>query len=279
MPMVRNNCVVILFLSMAVIRWCDACGADGPEISSDLPAQERNRTSILNAAELKRWRFTTNPDGTALTVSEPVMRWSHYDIGRYYGDLHVLSSEGRPVAIFAMFRWYHPTTPSYVCATALDNSQVVAKRNGKVQWQPKTSGVDWKLLPNTRRPGPSQPSRLTQMRQYARRFSGEVSNRPVADPSTFKKLRLLPQPIHRYSTDTADGAIFAFSEGTNPAVLLCLEADLNPKKSTWRYGIARRWSFESRINYEQKKVWSAPSLRPHKTNSTTPYYLSLIPRW
>ena len=252
--------------------------ADDPnsELSTDLPVRERKLTSRLNEAELKRWSFATK-NGNTLSVSEPVMRWSHYDIGRYYGDLHVVTANERPVAIFAMFRWFHPTTPAYFCATALDDSGVIARKNGTTIWRPSTSSVDWKPLPNARPPGRSAASRLVHMRRYARRFSGEVSNRPVADRNTFKTLRLLPQPIYRYSTDVVDGAIFAFSEGTNPAVLVCLEADLDPAKPTWRYGIARRWSFESHMSFDNQEIWTAPSTRPRNTNSTSPYLLTLIP--
>ena len=184
--------------------------------------------------------------------------------------------KNRPVVVFAMFRWFHPVVRTYVCATSLDNSQVVASRNGKVRWQPRTSALQWKPLPKARLPGKARPNRLVQMRHIARRFSGEVSDHPVADRTTMKRLRLLPQPIYRYSSDAVDGAIFAFASGTNPAVLLCLEGDLSPKTVGWRYGLARRWSFESRMEYENEEIWTAPSVRP-RTNSDAPYYLAVIP--
>ena len=243
---------------------------------ADLPAVERDRTTELNGIELKRWKFTSNQYG-ALSISEkPAMRWSHFDLGRYYGDLYIVTSKKRPVAIFAMFRWFHPTTPAYVCATALDDSEIVARRDGKKMWQPKESSLEWKPLPKAKEPSKSKAGRLVQMRRYARQFSGKVSMRRTASSSTFRKLRLLPQPIYRYSTDAFDGAIFAFSEGTNPAVLLCLEADLAPEKTGWRYGYARRWSFESHMRHESGERWKAPSAQL-KLTSKDAYYLSLIP--
>lgn len=294
--MMRTNklrLIVILFLGFSLSPLSETSRGDEPTGPRDEQAvRERNRTTLLNDAELKRWSFKSQKDHAKLSTSAaPLMRWSHFTRGRYYGDLYIVTAEKRPVVIFAMFRWFHPVTRTYVCATSLDDSQVVASRNGKVLWQPNTSSLQWKSLPNAGRPSTSQPARLVQMRRLARRFSGKVSDGPVtADRTTFKNLRLLPQPIYRYSTDAADGAIFAFSEGTNPAVLLCLEANLREtdlrdkdlrdkglagKTVGWRYGFARRWSFESRMKYEDVECWVAPSIRP-KTRSKTPYYLSII---
>ena len=114
------------------------------------------------------------------------------------------------------------------------------------------------------------------MRRIARRFSGEVSDRSVASQATMKKLRLLPQPIYRYSADAADGAIFAFANGTTPAVLLCVEAELRPNTIGWRYGFARRWSWESRMKNEHEEIWTAPSVRP-PTDLNASYHVSVIP--
>lgn len=274
----RFGLIVMLFFGFSMLQLSEARDGDGPPKSSDdQSVRERNQTSLLTAAELKRWSFTSKENGTALRVSaEPLMRWSYFDRGRYYGDVYIVTAEEMPVAVFVMFRWFHPVVRSYVCGTSLGSSGLVASRNGKVRWQPRTSALQWNPLPKAERPAKSRTYRLVQMRRIAQRFSGEVSDSPVADQTTMKKLRLLPQPIYRYSTDAADGAIFAFSNGTNPAVLLCLEADLGPKKIGWRYGFARRWSFESRMKHENKEVWMAPSVRP-RTTSDAPYYLSVIP--
>ncbi|MFK8111834.1 MAG: hypothetical protein AB8B91_06515, partial [Rubripirellula sp.] len=231
--------------------------------------------SQLADAELKHWSFVSEDGRTPISISaEPALRWSYFDTGRYYGDLYIVTSQERPVAIFAMFRWFHPLVRSYVCATSLDDSRFVARRNGKPQWQPSTSSLQWQRLPEAPRPAGSGPYRLVQMRRIARDFSGEVLT--LADKTNFKKLRLMPQPIHRYSAGDADGAIFAFANGTTPAVLLCVEADLSPKDTHWRYGIARRWSYESRIQHKSKEVWMAPTVRA-PADSSDPYYVSVIP--
>ena len=272
----RVSCLIAIPLFAFGLCVCGEATEPAESLPSDEPAVERKRTTELNGRELKRWDFSSRQHG-ALNLSEkPAMRWSHFDVGRYYGDVYVVTARERPVAIFGMFRWFHPTTNTYVFATALDDSGIVARRDGEKLWQPRTSSLEWKALPDANRPGRSKATRLLQMRKYARSFSGEVSMRPVADRTTFRKLRLLPQPIYRYSTKTTDGAIFAFAEGTNPAVLLCLEADLTSESTNWRYGYARRWTFESRMRHEKGGRWKVPTVQP-KLTSTDPFYVSLIP--
>lgn len=273
----RVGLTLMLCFGFSMFQLSEARGdEDSSGSADDLTIRERNQTSQLADAELKRWSFASRDDRTLSISAEPAIRWAHFDVGRYYGDLYVVTAQERPVAAFALFRWFHPVPRAYVCATSLDNSQVVASRNGKVLWQPRTSALTWKPLPKAEPPNESRPNRLVQMRRIARRFSGEVSDQPVADQTTMKRLRLLPQPIYRYSSDAVDGAIFAFANGTTPAVLLCLEADLDPKTIGWRYGFARRWSWEARMSNEHEEIWMAPSVRP-PTNSIAPYYLSVIP--
>jgi hypothetical protein len=264
----------MLFFGFSVFQLSEARDGDGPsESSDDQSVRERNQTSRLAVAELKRWSFTSKDDRTELSI-EPAMRWSFFDAGRYYGDLYVVTAEERPVAVFALFRWFHPVVRAYACATSLDNAKVVASRNGNILWQPHTSALQWKPLSNSEPPSKSRSNRLVQMRRIARRFSGAVIG--VGDRTKMHKLRLLPQPIYRYSTDAADGAIFAFANGTTPAVLLCVEADLSPKTIGWRYGFARRWSYESRMKNEHEEIWMAPTVRP-PTHLNAPYYLYVIP--
>lgn len=251
-------------------------GDDPTDASDDQTVRERNETSRLTEAELKRWSFVSTDRRTELKI-EPAMRWSYFDTGRYYGDLYVIKAEERPVAVFAIFRWFHPVVRAYACATSLADAKVVASRNGKILWQPRTSAVKWEPLPNADPPSRSRSNRLVQMRRIARRFWGEVSVNRLANQRTMKKLRLLSQPIYRYSTDDVDGAIFAFANGTTPAVLLCVEAEMGPNEIGWRYGFARRWSWESRMNNEHEEIWMAPStVLP--TNLNASYHVSVIPQ-
>jgi hypothetical protein len=85
-------------------------------------------------------------------------------------------------------------------------------------------------------------------------------------------LRLLPQPVYRYGRPdeaVADGAIFAYCKGTNPEVLLLVEAVKNGKELQWNYAFARMSSRGCEVRREDKVVWSVPLIRGE--SPTDPY--------
>ena len=74
---------------------------------------------------------------------------------------------------------------------------------------------------------------MLQLRAIAKRFAGEEL---VGKEKC--ELRLLPQPIDRYtpsSADRADGAIFIAAFGTNPEAVLFIESD----GKAWNYAAGR----------------------------------------
>jgi hypothetical protein len=71
------------------------------------------------------------------------------------------------------------------------------------------------------------------------------------------QLRLLPTPVYRYANEkeVLDGALFAFAQGTNPEVLLLIEALRGETPGRWQYGFAPMTSFEARVLRGDKIVW------------------------
>ncbi len=61
-----------------------------------------------------------------------------------------------------------------------------------------------------------------------------------------------------------DGAVFAFANGTNPEVLLLLEAQRDPatKAATWIYGFAQMTGAEVYASLDDHEVWSQPNADP-----------------
>jgi hypothetical protein len=110
-------------------------------------------------------------------------------------------------------------------------------------------------------PAGSALPRLIQMKAMARRFA--VTVHPYHTPNPIQ-LRLLPTPIHRYEDPGAgivDGAVFAFSIGTNPTVLLALEAVHEHEAqagSSWRFGLARQGVSKIVARLDSKEVWTQP---------------------
>jgi hypothetical protein len=128
-------------------------------------------------------------------------------------------------------------------------------------------------LPKAPVPSPVAARRLTQLKEQARRFSG---TQEVAElEKTFVHLRLMPREIDRYvptSHEMADGAIFLFANGRNPALLLVVETD----GKEWQYGIGRL-SMPSTLEMklEDAVVWSQPRIPP--SDWSQPYTASNSP--
>lgn len=72
------------------------------------------------------------------------------------------------------------------------------------------------------------------------------------------------QPLYRYEEpkgDLLDGALFTFVQGTDPQVLLLIEARRDDSgKASWQYALARLNGITLRAFYNDRKVWEAPEL-------------------
>ena len=94
------------------------------------------------------------------------------------------------------------------------------------------------------------------MREMARRLRCRLSGEGQKED-----LRLLPSPIYRYKTegtDMLDGALFAYAQGTDPEVVLVLEAQRRDGRATWKYALTRRSWFALEADLDGKRIWSVP---------------------
>ena len=67
-----------------------------------------------------------------------------------------------------------------------------------------------------------------------------------------------------------DGAMFAYCKGTNPEVLLLVEAVRNGTEVVWSHAFARMTSRGCEVRRDEKVVWTVPFLRGEAP--TDPYY-------
>jgi hypothetical protein len=138
------------------------------------------------------------------------------------------------------------------------------------RWSPKRPGMQLKQFPGSPVPSATESERLEQMKNLARQLTAwertEYQDRV--------NLTLLEEPIYRYSnrsTGLQDAAIFVFSHGINPEVVLLIESS----GSNWQYGLARLAGNETWVNLNGKEVWKG--LRGSDPNDvywafTEPYF-------
>jgi hypothetical protein len=101
------------------------------------------------------------------------------------------------------------------------------------RWEPEGTAVEFKPIPGAAAPEETPQRRLLQARALAKRFG---ANELVHGQKC--ELRLVPQPIDRYTPSSArraDGAIFLLAFGTNPEIALFIESD----GTAWNFGAGR----------------------------------------
>ena len=197
---------------------------------------------------------------------EPVFDWSNPTrvLGGQQGVVFLWLREGRPAALGCIFSEPYPQLPGGRKIMhelhALDSEKLLIKRAGLNQWKPE-AGLSRTEIPGGGPPADAPGARLVQMRRLAQEFTGHSVDRDG------KKwgLRLLPTPLHRYPTartGVIDGALFAWvtNAGTDPEVLLLMEAREEAGKTRWEYALGRFSDWELHVQHKEKEVFaSVPS--------------------
>lgn len=130
-------------------------------------------------------------------------------------------------------------------------------KSGDGEWSPSSGGVQFKPVPGAEKPAATADQRLRQMRSLAAEFTAEHWFRR----KTWNQLRLLSKPFARYGkpgSNVVDGTLFCFAHGTDPEVLLMVEA--RPAKSgpEWQFALAPMTTFAVNASHQGKRVWSLP---------------------
>jgi hypothetical protein len=193
---------------------------------------------------------------------EPILQWTNpvREGWLVEGAVFLWLRDGRPAALGGVFSHPAPTWKGRKVLhefLALDRDKLLMTRpNANNQWTPQ-AGLERKELSDTAPPAASRGARLVQMRRLAQEFTGYVTVRE----DKRSDLRLLPTPLYRYpeaKTGVVDGALFAFVvEGTDPEVLLVLEAREKDGKTRWEYACGRFGVISMYVQHKGKEVWSS----------------------
>lgn len=192
---------------------------------------------------------------------EPIYRWTNPTrVGGQVGEVFVWTYRGRPEVVGSIFS--HPTGDGrrVMCHElhSLSLEVLTVDREAAERWVPQAPGVELKPADGAPAPAGTAAQRLAQMRTLAREFSG----RSLSDQNQAWDLRLLPHPLYRYEStdpDVLDGALFALvsSAGTDPEILLMLEARRTPEGPRWSYAAARFSDMNLWLNHKGREVWTS----------------------
>jgi hypothetical protein len=192
---------------------------------------------------------------------EPVFEWLNAARGDTQGVVFLWLRDGRPAALGNIFSHPHGQFAGRQIRHelhALDPEKLLVSRpNALNEWKPQ-AGLARKELPDAAPPAEATAARLLQMRRLAQEFTGHSVDRD----DKHWELRLLPTPLFRYPPAKAgvvDGALFALmsSAGTDPEVLLLIEAKQEDGKVRWQYACGRFSDWELHVQRKDKEVFSS----------------------
>jgi hypothetical protein len=190
---------------------------------------------------------------------EPVLHWSNpVRIGETNGAVFVWTYKGRAEVVGTVFSHVarHDTSKRYIAHSfhSLSTAPLVAKRGEAQAWSIKAGGIQPKPIPDAPAPAKTAALRLGQMRDLAREFSATTTLDDVE-----QDLRLLPQPLYRYestSPDVLDGALFTFVTGTDPELMLVIEARSTEGGAQWHFGAGRFTDLALKLRHKKAVLWT-----------------------
>jgi hypothetical protein len=194
---------------------------------------------------------------------EPVFEWSNpVRQGLQQGVVFLWLRDGRPAVLGCIFSEPEGQLKGRKVIHefhALDTEKLLVSRppGALNEWKPQ-AGLERKELPDAGAPAATAGGRLVQMKRLAQEFTGHEVD------SDGKKwdLRLLPAPLYRYptaKTGVIDGALFTLvsEAGTDPEVLLLLEAREVDGKLRWEYACGRFSDRSLYVQRKEKEIWTS----------------------
>jgi hypothetical protein len=253
----------------------EAAEGDAPKSS---PAQRL--AFATKAAGSYSFRVDARGESKVTLHPEPLLRWYNKVIREDDGMLFLWTEgyQGRPVAAAQFFLvqddWNHEFQ-----SLSVDGFSARSEDESALDWswRPTRPGLSFVRADRIGPPAGSAPERLRQMKIIAERFTAVVDTGGTFENP--EQLRLLSTPVYRYAAPAqgiVDGALFAFTQGTNPEILMQIEADASaPSAKAWRYGFARMSCFFLRVHEGSQLAWSVDREPVPTPDRGSPYYFRL----
>jgi hypothetical protein len=213
-------------------------------------------------------------------IAKPLLLYGDPTRNHDRGSVWGWGEKGRPVALVELFQ--HPDDRSrwvfVLCNTSTSGRKVRANMDGRPWWLENSSACELKDVPGAP-PAAADPAlRQRQLKQIASRFTGHQ----FWDPNNTRyELRRLERPLHAYRDESAgllDGGLFTLANGTNPEIMLFVEARRDPKdaaKAVWQYTVGRLAHAELHLQYDGKEVFEAPRGN-FVAGRNRPYWLGIL---
>ena len=247
----------LVALALASIGSAD----DSPDVE-DSQAQTKELNEVIERS-IDWYEVLPSADAKTPLRPQPVLRWRNVARGQVGEAMMVIwCDHGRPSAMASIFPWEGMLQHEFGLLSR--SAELVTRDKGAVVWSPNTPGIKFEDFPDAPEPSDSATARLRQMKSLAERFQATMTGWK-GDNSDREELRLLPRPLYRYDLkdskvdhpDLEDGALMGFVMGTDPEVVLVLEAVSRNRRSVWQYAFARATSGGLEAKLDGRVVWVA----------------------
>jgi hypothetical protein len=274
--MVRNSRHFLVFfvvLSLMCWRFSYRSVADEP-VKSD-PLAETRQTRMLALFDDVHLSYAKDPQRTLTRTPQPILKYTNpVNSSQLYASTFLWLDETVPVAVVSPS--FRDSGNIYWEWTTLSTQPLELKRAEKSVWRPQTTGHTPVAMPEAPVPGETPAARLAQMRTMARRFRVTEVRR-----ETTQEARMLSQPIHRWSSKSngvTDAAMFAFTETTDPELLLIFESRESNGGAVhqWYYTLARMTSSPCEVFLDDQSVWTTEGYWKNPRSQLDPYFEAAI---
>jgi hypothetical protein len=259
-------------------------GATGQDAQPPAKDQRQRWMNLYSEEAAKYQMFRRGDDEEELElVPSPILAYTNpVRVRDTHGAAFVWTSDGRPEVVGAVWsvisqddatkRHISQEFHSLSLVPIHSKHEPRASQRGLVpDWATGEPGIEPKRIPNAQAPVQMPNLRLTQMRRLARRFEATF---PPGLSDGQGSFRLLAQPVYRYRSKShriIDGAIFAFVMGTDPELILVIEAVESGGGQEWRFAAAPLTNLPMRLDYQDTRIWECP--RPVPYVGDRPHFL------
>jgi hypothetical protein len=248
---------LFLVLLAASAASADDAPPAGKENATEVDPQAARRAEFMKQSAAD-YEFLIGPEHTEKLAlePEPLLRFTNPVSGLKDGGFMVWKDKGGRPMVGAQFfltaddLWLNEFQ-------SLATVPLRAVRDGGIKWEPARAGVEVQVVPEAPGPARTAVQRLVQMRNIAERFtsSDEFEGRPKSDA-----LRLMAKPLLRFGkegTDTLDGALFVHAHGTDPELMIVIEAVRSESGYRWDYSLAPMTGYALKASLDGQHVWEA----------------------
>ena len=208
--------------------------------------------------------YVIHPTGDAKSaftmLPQAVFRHSQPVRGDDIGAVYLwVDADKRPAVIGTTFAFTFQGDTRVVAHEfhSLADAPLTATWRGRQPWTPKERGLEFRPVPMVPAASGDPKIRQRQAREIARRFSANS----IDHDERRWELRLVTKPIHEFDVPLPNqvqcGSLFVLCQGTDPELILSVEARKQDNEFRWHYAAASFTDFALKLRLDDKEVWSA----------------------